>query len=275
MQVQDLRDLVALLRQHPEWKEELRRLLLTEELLQLPALVRSLLQKIDRLVESSQRHEEWLKRHDEWFQRHEEWLKRLTRLQEAHEERLARVEERLTYLEERMDSLEARMDRLEAMVQENRERLQRLENMVGYLLEVEYREKIHAYLGAHGFYKTRVLPRDKQAELVDEAEAQGKLAPEERVELLLLDIVVRGWYQRKQPVYLAVEVSYTIEPKDVTRALARSLLLQRLVGEEARAVWPLVAGKDIREEAQVAARAHQVLVLVDGQLTWTFEPNFD
>jgi hypothetical protein len=40
--IQDFRDLVQLLGQHPEWREELRRLVLTEELLGLPALVRDL-----------------------------------------------------------------------------------------------------------------------------------------------------------------------------------------------------------------------------------------
>ena len=34
--VRDFRDLVELLEQHPEWRAELRRLVLTEELLALP-----------------------------------------------------------------------------------------------------------------------------------------------------------------------------------------------------------------------------------------------
>jgi hypothetical protein len=40
--VEDFQDLVRLLEQHPEWRAELRRLVLTEELLELPALVRDL-----------------------------------------------------------------------------------------------------------------------------------------------------------------------------------------------------------------------------------------
>ena len=40
--VQDFHDLVALLTQHPEWQAELRRLVLTEELLALPQIVRDL-----------------------------------------------------------------------------------------------------------------------------------------------------------------------------------------------------------------------------------------
>jgi hypothetical protein len=40
--VDDLQDLLRLLEQHPEWRAELRRYVLTEELLELPALVRQL-----------------------------------------------------------------------------------------------------------------------------------------------------------------------------------------------------------------------------------------
>jgi hypothetical protein len=40
--VQDFHDLVRLLEQRPEWRLELHRLVLTEELLGLPAIVRDL-----------------------------------------------------------------------------------------------------------------------------------------------------------------------------------------------------------------------------------------
>jgi len=40
--VQEFHDLVALLTQHPEWRAELRRLVLTEEILALPQIVRDL-----------------------------------------------------------------------------------------------------------------------------------------------------------------------------------------------------------------------------------------
>ena len=40
--VDDFQDLVSLLEQRPEWRGELRRLVLTEELLGLPAIVAGL-----------------------------------------------------------------------------------------------------------------------------------------------------------------------------------------------------------------------------------------
>jgi hypothetical protein len=54
-ELQDFQDLVQLLREHPDWRGELRALLLTQELLTLPALVRYLAGVIARLPEGQQR----------------------------------------------------------------------------------------------------------------------------------------------------------------------------------------------------------------------------
>ena len=50
-ELRDFQDLVQLLRDHPEWREELRALLLTQELLTLPTLVRDLTATVARLAE--------------------------------------------------------------------------------------------------------------------------------------------------------------------------------------------------------------------------------
>ena len=47
---QDLNDLLGLLRQHPEWREAVRREVLSEELLDLPAVVRRLADSQEQLV---------------------------------------------------------------------------------------------------------------------------------------------------------------------------------------------------------------------------------
>jgi hypothetical protein len=54
-ELQDFQDLVRSLREHPDWREELRALLLTEELLTLPAVVRELTVTVAQLAEGQQR----------------------------------------------------------------------------------------------------------------------------------------------------------------------------------------------------------------------------
>jgi len=48
--VEDFQDLLRLLEDHPQWQVELRRRLLTDELLELPALVRQLAERGDVLA---------------------------------------------------------------------------------------------------------------------------------------------------------------------------------------------------------------------------------
>jgi len=47
-QVADLHDLLALLRDHPEWRDQLRRELLADDFLALPGLVRQLAETQER-----------------------------------------------------------------------------------------------------------------------------------------------------------------------------------------------------------------------------------
>lgn len=53
--IEDLRDLLALLREHPEWRDAVRREVLTEELLGLPAIVRRLAEAQERLAQAQER----------------------------------------------------------------------------------------------------------------------------------------------------------------------------------------------------------------------------
>ncbi len=67
--INDLQDLTRLLATHPEWLSEVRRLVLTKELLALPGIVRSLAeaqrrteQRLNELAEAQRRTEETVRR---------------------------------------------------------------------------------------------------------------------------------------------------------------------------------------------------------------------
>ena len=60
--IEDLHDLIALLEQHSEWKAELRRVLLSEELLQLPEIVRELAETVKQMAVRLERVEGRLER---------------------------------------------------------------------------------------------------------------------------------------------------------------------------------------------------------------------
>src|SRR3990172_2891670 len=82
--VEDYSDLVQIIETHPQWRAELRRLVLTDELLTLPALVRDLAEaqnrterRIEELAEAQNRTERRIEELAEAQQRTEERLQHL------------------------------------------------------------------------------------------------------------------------------------------------------------------------------------------------------
>ena len=146
--VDDFHDLVALLEQRPDWRTELRRLVLSEELLNLPALVHE-------LVEAQRRAEA---------------------RREGVEARLERVEARLEGVEDRLTRLEVTVEKLLQVQQHSEEHLARLDTRVDALrgsdLERRFRERVHAYLG-RTMRRVHVLTGDELAALVEDGVDAG------------------------------------------------------------------------------------------------------
>ncbi|MDR7400458.1 MAG: hypothetical protein QN144_14275, partial [Armatimonadota bacterium] len=63
--VEDFSGLLRLLQEHPEWRAQLRAVLLGEELLSLPRLLRELGEEVRQLTEAHRRGEERLARLEE------------------------------------------------------------------------------------------------------------------------------------------------------------------------------------------------------------------
>jgi len=235
--VRDFHDLVGLLRDHPEWQVELRHLLLTEELLTLPDLVR-------QLVEAQQRAEE-----------------RLGRL-EAVVEQLSATVQQLAAAQQRT---EEQLERLGTTVESLAERVGHLVDEVGGLkgreLERRYREYAPAYF-SDLLRRIRVISPQELATLLEDAVEAGILSPAEQKDLLMSDVVVRG--RRREDgteVYMVAEVSVGIGQKDVGRAVKRARLLHRALQ---RPTMAAVAGEWINVEAERQARALGVWWVLDG-----------
>ncbi len=146
--VQDFHDLVRLLEAHPEWRAELRRLLLSEELLELPYLFRELVVKVEALVEAQTRTEERVGRLeevvaklDERVGRLEEAVAKLAEAQARTEERVGRLEEAVARLAEAQARTDSAVADLARAVKDLRTRVGRLENALG--LDVE---KVAAFI---------------------------------------------------------------------------------------------------------------------------------
>lgn len=229
--VDDFQDLIRLLGEHPEWRAELRRHVLSDELLALPDLVRQIGEQLAALTE------------------------RVDQLAEAQ----TRTEEQLAALARRMDDVAAAQVRTEA-------HLGRLADDVGGLkgevLELRYRVRAGAYFSRLA-RRLRVLESTELADLLDDSVDEQRLTDTERHAILAADLVLSG--RRREdgaPIYLVVEVSVGIGLEDVERAASRGASLARL----GQAVMPVVAGHWITWEAAALAKDRGVQQVLDGRL---------
>ncbi|MCX7838913.1 MAG: hypothetical protein N2559_05595 [Anaerolineae bacterium] len=230
--VRDYQDLLHLLEQHPNWQRQLRELLLPDELLELPKIVRE-------LAEAQRRTEDRLA---QLTARVDELTARMDALAEAQR----RTEERLDALAEAQKHTEMRLQKLTDTVADMR----------GSLLEIKYREKAYAYFGYH-LKRVRVVSLQ---ELEDQLLTQ--LSPDEFRELLSLDLLVEGEFRQfpQRHVLLALEVSAVIDRNDVLRAARRATLLRR----GGFFALPVVAGERVTEGALEQVHSDGVIVCENG-----------
>ena len=269
--VDDLQDLLRLLERHPEWRAELRRYVLTEELLELPALVRQLAEaqvrterQIANLSELQGRTEAQLESLAGRVGTLEEALAALARRVEALAEAQARTERRVEELAEAQARTERRVEEFAEAQGRTTAQLEVLAGRVGALdgevLELRYARRAPAYFSRLA-RRLRVLDPSVVADLLDAAIEQSRLTEDERAAILAADLVLAG--QRREDrgeLYLLVEVSAGIGLEDVRRAVDRAGMLAKL----GRPVVPVVAGRSINAEAVASAESSGVWQVLDG-----------
>jgi hypothetical protein len=258
----DFHDLIRLIETRPEWRAELRRLVLTEELLaapdQLAALRARSEEQFQALVEAQQRTNIQLTTLTE----------RVTALAAAQE----RMDRQLTALTERVTALAAAQERMDRQLTALTEQVAALTRVVhtltvdvgtlkGKSLEADYRSRGHAYL-SRVVRRPHVLTSDELMTIIEDARDRGMLSDIEAQDLYETDLVIRG--RRSEDgteVYLVVEVSWGVGPHDVERAVQRARVLSHI----GLATIPVVAGEHILPEAHERARQSQVWQVTDGR----------
>jgi len=197
-------------------------------------------QRVEELAEAQRRTEQRVEELAEAQRRTEQRVEELAEAQRRTEEVVRQLVEFQIRAEKRLDRLETRVDAI-----------------WGEQLERRYRERAYAYFGQ--------ILRGAQAVAVSDlvAELEQRLSPEALESLLLLDVLVRGRAGRQPDapeVWLALEVSAVVDRHDVERAQQRAALLR----QAGYRVIPAVAGEEVTEGGQAAAREGAVLLVQDG-----------
>lgn len=226
--VQDFRDLVQLLEERPEWRAEMRRLVLSDEYLALPEQLAELRREV-------------------------------AELRRDFERRFNRVEVRLDQLTSDVGQLKSDVGRLTDHVGQLTDHVGELK---GQGLEYRYREHAPAYF-SRLIRKCRVVGSVQLTEQLEEAVDRGVLSQRDQNSVTLADLVLRGRRLADgREVMVLVEVSWVIDRNDVRRAADRAALLAKL----GTPVMPVVAGGSVTEPAAAMARSLNVQQMLNGRV---------
>lgn len=236
-------DVIRLLETHPDWRADLRRVLLTDDLLDLPRAVAQLTREVQALVEAQRRTETQLSALVEAQRRTETQLSTLTEDVRALAEAQRRTDTQLATLTEIVQRQSVDIGRLKGDGLEMRYLLRGVPSVTRLV------RRPHA-----------LSPTERDT-LLDDAEAKGLLTVEESDDIELADLIVRGRHRGVgTTVYVVTEVSWGVGVDDVNRAAKRATLLAK-TGVLA---IPAVAGEWVTPDAQQ---------LAPGLGVWQFTPS--
>ena len=239
--IDTIEDLMQILDENPEWLEAMRTRLLTRELLELPekltqlaARLDSLAVKVDHFVEATNQ--------------------RLTALESQAEV----TNQRLTTLETKVDGLETKVDGLTTEVGRLGTRVQSIEDSVGLLKGAHAR---NAALGEAssiaremGLLREKDLSRDDLWTLIDRADPRG-IPANQLKSFRRADLIMEATASDGEICYIAVEISFTANGRDTTRAIRNAEFLTRFTGKQAYAA---IAGRDRDDRIQDSIESGKV-----------------
>ncbi len=227
--INTIHDLFQLLRDNPEWADELRTLILTTELIDLP-------RKFDEFVEETRTH-------------NAKTDAAISELQETQKETQSAVKE-----------LQEAQKETQGDVKGLQEAVKGLQDDVG---ELKGSEAINAALRNPGlivFALSEELLVEKILTAQDIAamlrSRPGVVPQDARMSFIEADLMIHAKDLAGEDHYIAAEVSYTVGSSDVDRAIRNAELLSRLTDKDSHAI---VVGNDINGTAQMIVEREGVV----------------
>ncbi len=252
--INDIADLVRIIREQPEWADTLRGILLGRELLELP-------ERFARFVEATERNFEVVNARLEQLEAGQQQL-------EAGQQRLETelvdfkdsVNRRLDRMDGRLDRMDGRMDRMDG----------RMDNALGTLYELHIGKNLQSIAGQKlGLRSARVLhgsPTGSDLPFLRRSESavdRGLITWEQHDLLWNADFIVTGRSRADgTPVQAVGEASITAGNDDIDRAQERADILAALTGQPAT---PVVVCANIDDERERRARDQGVTVVLAPQ----------
>jgi hypothetical protein len=252
--VADFHDLVRLLEEHPDWRTELRRVLFSQDLLDLPRIAQE-------LAVAQHHPEEAIARLTERMERG--FTETATERRELRQD-LTRLEDRVDhgFAEAAADRQRVRTDMAQGFADaaaDRRDMRRDIGQLKGLGQEQCYRDRAAAIFGrllVQGYDATNQV-----ADRLQEARRTGVISDRDYQEALAANLLWGGQTRdSRQPIVLVLEASWTVGHFDVERAARRAAALRQA---GLRAV-PGAAGQEWPPNMQDDARRLEVAIVQDG-----------
>ncbi len=241
--IETFQDLIRVLKSHPDWLEELRSLIYTEDLKNLP-------KRFDEFLKNEFRP---LKRKVDKIERDVENLKADVEVLKSDVEILKSDVE---VLKSDVSGLKADVEVLKADMKVQKADVASLK---GDNYERKVREKAPAYFGKL-IRRCRVIGIEKLNDVLEDALDGERITEEEKASALMADVVVEGNLKHapERKVILVAEVSIKVDVKDVERASKRAEIIGRAFETEAIGVC---VGENFTRGARTKAEKLNVLLV--------------
>ncbi len=235
--INNIADLVRIIREQPEWADAIRSILLSQELLELPERFAKFVQRVDQKFDAIDQ-----------------------RFDDLTQDMNARFQE----VNARFQEVDARFQEVNAQFQGMNARFNLLAGQVGNLNGYVYEQRVKngALVRAKNILGLEdpqlALTRDtgrtvELDRLVNRALSSGVISPEQEEELQETDIIIAGAGNR----HAAIEVSVTADNSDIQRARLRADILANVTGGE---VTPVIITANLNEPQRLFAENQAVTI---------------
>lgn len=238
-EINNVSDLLRLLREQPDLADQMRAILLTREFLQIPITVSSFAEALSTMSDS--------------MATMAESLTVMSKPVTTMNERVSGLTGAVQAAGGRIDRLEAELAEVKATLDRQNERLSQLmgSDYESYAADVVPRRlrSIPGLTGARLFSQRRKYNSPGLNEIATSAFYADRITEAEADEMgqavLVFEVTIAGTES-----YVLAEVSMTVRSEDVTRARARAVILEKASGMR---TIPAVVGAAIEEAAQAEA----------------------
>jgi uncharacterized phage infection (PIP) family protein YhgE len=255
--VNDISDILRIIREQPEWADALRGALLGQELLELP-----------------QRFAEFVQAVDKRFAALESDVAELKAGQARLEGTIGTMQDAIGNMRGAIGTMQGAIGNIQGTIGTMQGAIGTMQGTIGNIQGTIYEQKIGNNIASivrqHlGIRSVRILKGYKTSDemtfhdLIDEAEDQGVISEQERIDAGNTDIVLQGQrHPDLSTMYVVLEVSVTVAENDINRAAARAGILQKATGE---ATIPAVIGAHMDDIRQELAQGRDVTLITIGE----------